>query len=157
VCGPTTGLWRLVVAATAQGSEREVYQAAAPPLSAARGRGRGWIGEGAQRRVHFIADALRDNVAWNDNWRRVDLARNLLVGDDAPTNEQMLYEQRLSRWSVLLHGLENTPDYDHPLFRGLFRVHNDLEGRSGTAVWRAERKVDQLATVILAALREVVK
>ena len=40
VCGPTTGLWLLVVAATAQGSEREVYQAAAPPVSAARGRGR---------------------------------------------------------------------------------------------------------------------
>jgi hypothetical protein len=82
-------------------------------------------------KVHSAActTSLRDNVAWNDNWRRVVtafLARNLLVGDDAPTNEQMLYEQRLSRWGVLLHDLENTPDYDHPLFRGFFGVHNDL-------------------------------
>lgn len=138
-----TGLWHLTAAATTTRSEAEIYAAAEPPIRA----GSATSGDpAARRRTELIADVLREDVAWHDRWRQVmvaHLAGKLLRGPGADDAEQMLYEQR-TRWGILRHDLENRTGFDHWLLEDidLSATYHDLEGRGGTAVWRATRVVE---------------
>ncbi len=138
-----TGLWHLAAAATTTRSEAEIYAAAEPPIRTDRATS----GDpAARRRTELIADVLREDVAWHDRWRQgmvVHLAGRLLRGPGADDAEQMLYEQR-TRWGILRHDLENRTGFDHWLLEDidLSATYRDLEGRGGTAVWRATRKVE---------------
>jgi hypothetical protein len=138
------GLWGLAVAATSTGAEREVYAAAEPLPRRAGARPAEEDPVEAARRYRnlLVAEVLREDVGWHDQWRFqvvAHLAGQLLCGDEADRNEQMLYDQHVMVWGQLRHDLENSVDGDHWLLYGLEGFHQDLEGRGGTAVWRAER------------------
>jgi hypothetical protein len=141
------GLWGLAVAATSTGAEREVYAAAEqlPSRAVARSAEMDPVAVAGRYRSQLVAEVLREDVGWHDHWRFqvvAHLAGQLLCGEEADRNEQMLYDQHVMVWGQLRHDLENSVDGDHRLLDGLEGFHQDLEGRGGTAVWRAERVVE---------------
>jgi hypothetical protein len=117
------GLWRLTVAATLTRAEQRILLGA----------------DGGDTAI-----VLREeDVAWHAPWRfevAQHLARRLLTGAKKDENLQMLTAQE-DAFRVLLFDFERTDDFDHPLLRGLTRPFNDLGGRGGAAVWRAERSL----------------
>ena len=114
------GLWRLVVGATLTRAEQRALLTASPGPAAA---------------------VLREeDVAWHDPWRFTvarHLAVGLLAGGKEADGRRMLWDQG-EEFDRLRHDLERS-DLDHPLLEGLTWPANDLQGRGGAAVWRAER------------------
>lgn len=114
------GLWRLVVAATLTRAEQRALLTASPGPAAV---------------------VLREeDVAWHDPWRfevARHLAVGLLAGEKEADGRRMLWDQG-EEFDRLRHDLERS-DLDHPLLEGLTWPANDLQGRGGAAVWRAER------------------
>jgi hypothetical protein len=115
------GLWRLVVAATLTRAEQRVLLTASPGPA---------------------AEVLREeDVAWHDPWRfsvARHLAVGLLAGEKATAGRRMLWDQG-EEFDRLRYDLERSDELDHPLLAGLAWPANDLQGRGGAAVWRAER------------------
>ena len=117
------GLWRLTIAATLTRAEQRV-------LFGSQG--------------DPTADVLREeDVAWHDPWRfgvALHLARQLLTGPDAEANLRMLWDQT-KEFESLRSDLELSDDLDHRYLEGMSWPANDLQGRGGAAVWRAQRKL----------------
>lgn len=133
------GLWQLAVAVTSTAAELAVLDeaenlrsriGASPELNS------------AERRLLLIAEALDDEVSWHSSARFVvatNLAREYLTGDRAVAEERVFYEQG-TEWN------ERRLDLRHSTrkavyFRDVPDWH-DWSGRGGTAVWRAERRVE---------------
>jgi hypothetical protein len=139
------GLWRLAAAGSTTRSEAEVYVAAESPI---RLRGDEDPDTATRRRrAQLVADMLREDTAWHDPRRQmlvVQFARKLLTGTDAAAHQAKLHHQG-REWDALRHDLENRTDFNHCLFAGMDSSQDldNLEGRGGTAVWRAQRKVVQ--------------
>lgn len=115
-------LWRLTVAATTTRAEQH-----------------------ALYRDGTIATILREeDVSWHHPWRfqvAYHLAHHLLTGPNTATNLAMLHTQS-GDFRAHVSDLELTEDFaDHPWLDGAPTVLEDLQGRGGAAVWRAERKV----------------
>lgn len=134
------GLWQLAVAATSTAPENLVHATAETARYAPQFAGR--------RRVLLVAEALDDEVSWHSPERfqvAATIAHDLLTGADADANERMLYEQGVT-WGRRLLDLRDggaardTARRKTPAFQGLSRY--DWTGRGGTAVWRAERRVE---------------
>ncbi|GAB3438989.1 hypothetical protein GCM10027517_11880 [Phycicoccus ginsengisoli] len=114
-------LWRLTVAATSTRAEQHAL-----------------YGGGT------IADILREeDVSWHHPWRfqiALHLAQHLLIGPNAATNLAMLHTQGPD-FHARIHDLELTDDFtDDTWLAGAPNPTEDLQGRGGAAVWRAERK-----------------
>ena len=117
------GLWRLTVAATLTRAEQRVLYG--PEVD----------GE--------LSIVLREeDVAWHSPWRfqvALHLARQLLTGASEKAGLEMITAQT-SEFQTLVWDLERTDDFDdHSLLRGLADPEHDVQGRGGTAVWRARR------------------
>lgn len=132
--GAALGLWRLVTAATSTRSELEVYKRAESSRTARM------AGEPSNQNlwVERVAAALReeDDVAWHAAYRSEAaqfLARRLLPVD-ADAMEKVLFEQDSPSWRNLLAS---------PPMAGFRGREQSFEGRGGSAVWRAERRVEQ--------------
>ena len=115
-------LWRRTVAATSTRAEQH-----------------------ALYRGGTIADILREeDVSWHHPWRfqiAHHLAQHLLTGPNTATNLAMLHTQGPD-FHAHVSDLELTDDFaDHTWLAGAPTVLEDLQGRGGAAVWRAERKV----------------
>lgn len=126
------GLWRLTVAATLTHAEQ-----------------RALLGPKVDQSAELTADVLREeNVAWHAPWRfevARHLALQLLAGSQAEANRRMLWDQT-EEFDALRWDLERS-DLDHRYLTGLSWPAYDLQGRGGTAVWRAQRTlaVERLA------------
>lgn len=136
------GLWELVVAASLTGAEEELLSDADPdwPELNHRPARRRFAPEHAQD----VAEALRQREAWHAPHRHALLAHftyTLLTGPDAQGNAAMLHEQGHA-WEALRNDMRWYTDDDHWLLRDAPEVHEEvLEGRGGSAVWRARRRV----------------
>lgn len=155
------GLWALTVAATSTTPETDLYKAAEarretpshPPSTEEAA---------AHRRLLLVAEALEEDVSWHAPMRfqvAASIARDLLTGSNAATNERMLYKQG-SDWAELRKELRNngpirsryqrmTTTYDclgnhclDDVCAGHESIGYDWTGRGATAVWRAERRVE---------------
>ncbi|WP_405566561.1 hypothetical protein OG317_00035 [Streptomyces sp. NBC_01167] len=128
------GLWQLTAAASSTGPEKAVLIAAENMRSG--------LADPDQLLLR-VAEALEQDEAWHSLARfqvATNLARSMLTGPDAVANEQMLYEQR-NEWSELYQDtLQADEDQRAYLLQGT--TSYDWTGRGGTAVWRAERRVD---------------
>lgn len=133
------GLWQLAVAATSTGPENAVHAEAETSREIQQG-----APSPAQRRKLLVAEALEEEISWHAPQRfqvATTIARDLLTGAEAAAYELMLYEQDRS-WSEWLVNLrDGGADRDHA-WRDTPRIH-DWTGRGGTAVWRAERRVER--------------
>jgi hypothetical protein len=132
--GAALGLWRLVTAATSTRSELEVFKRAESSRTARM------AGEPSNQNlwVERVAAALReeDDVAWHAAYRSEAaqfLARRLLPVD-ADAMENVLFEQDSNSWRNLLAS---------PPMAGFRGREQSFEGRGGSAVWRAKRRVEQ--------------
>ncbi|ABS05977.1 hypothetical protein Krad_4518 (plasmid) [Kineococcus radiotolerans SRS30216 = ATCC BAA-149] len=138
--GAAHGLWRLTIAATLTRAEKEAQADAETDDLAAQ-----------------VAWHLENmDVAWH-HYSRVratrNLARVLLHGPNACANEQDLYAQVAGGWwERALADLADSSKHDEHELLELFPSESDewgtagMEGRGGTAVWRA-RRLSTLATV----------
>lgn len=139
--GAAVALWRLAAAATTTGAERVVYDAAAHAETELA------ISSGADveslQEVIAVAAELRSGVvAWHDPWRLLvvrHLTRRLLTGSSAGHNLSLL-DMQAPAWGRLRDNLQDQ-GLDHPLLRGVQAPLTEVEGRGGTAVWRAQRVV----------------
>jgi hypothetical protein len=146
------GLWRLATAATATGPEREVLDAAREavedgwPLevSAEDLDGPGDEVPARMRRVQLVARILEDEVAWHAPGRfqvAANLARSWLSGPGAQDGETLLYQQAQDWQELYQDALHAAVERRMQLLAGT--IDYDFTGRGGTAVWRAERRVEQ--------------
>jgi hypothetical protein len=115
-------LWRLTVAATATRAEQHALYAKG-----------------------VTADILRqEDVAWHHPWRfevAHHLARLLLAASDREENLAMLHRQGAD-FEAQLYDLERTDDFsDHSWLHDAPARPQDMQGRGGAAVWRADRKL----------------
>jgi hypothetical protein len=151
------GLWRLAAAATTTGAEHDLYQQQLQLSERADELGSRNLLPADERarleRLDTLTDQLRyGDLGWHDPWRVTvvrHLARVLLTGVDANANELALYQQRESPWDEWRGDLEEDGGrLIHPLLRGLRSPLTEVEGRGGTTVWRAERRLtlDELPT-----------
>lgn len=132
--GAAIGLWQLVVAATSTTPENVIRDAAREALSAEESV--------ARRRLLLVAEALDEEVAWHSPGRfqvAANLARDMLSGANARANEQMLYEQR-AKWDAIRQKLRHDVTVRARYLQGA--IFFDWSGRGGSAVWRAERRVE---------------
>jgi hypothetical protein len=140
----TVGLWQLAVAATSTAPENAIRDAAEEARSQVGGPGTPLGAEeaAARRRLLLVAEALDEEVAWHSSVRfqvAANIARDMLSGANASANERLLYEQR-AEWNEIRLDL---------LGGGVARARClrettgwDWSGRGGSAVWRAERRVE---------------
>ncbi|MFI7430741.1 hypothetical protein ACIBPB_27475 [Micromonospora sp. NPDC049836] len=144
--GAALGLWRLVTAAISTRSELEVYALA--ELSHSKRMAR--PSPGPAERIEHVAAALREeDVAWHAAYRSKAaqfLARKLLpVGAEAM--EDILFGQNSREWHDLLLDMTYRSEFDNPI-AGFQRPGHDFEGRGGSAVWRAERRLEHHGTLL---------
>ncbi|MEU1690053.1 CopG family transcriptional regulator [Streptomyces hirsutus] len=138
------GLWRLAVAATSTVPEVFIQDAAekARKLVPAPGTSLG-DEEAAARRLLLVAEALDEEVSWHSPARfevAANIARTMLRGlPVARTSEQLLYEQG-AEWDATRRTLRQDGPARKQALRGL--TSYDWTGRGGSAVWRAERRVE---------------
>ena len=128
------GLWQLVVAATSSAPENVIHNAAREALGAEK--------SAARRRLLLVAEALDEEVAWHSPARfqvTANIARDMLTGAGASANEQLLYEQR-AEWDAIRQNLRRDSVVRARYMQGT--ISNDWTGRGGSAVWRAERRVE---------------
>ncbi|MFF8932334.1 hypothetical protein ACF1AO_34285 [Streptomyces longwoodensis] len=147
------GLWRLATAATATGPEREALNAARKaaedgwPLEVSAEDFDGPDDEvpARMRRVQLVARILEEDVAWHAPGRfevAANLARSSLTGPGAEDVEILLYEQAEDWQELYQDTLHADRERKKQLLAGTFEYY-DFTGRGGTAVWRAERRVEQ--------------
>jgi hypothetical protein len=140
----SAGLWQLAVAATSTKAENAIHDAAeearsqvgGPPASLSRNE------SAARRRLLLVAEALDEDIAWHSSARflvAANIARDMLSGANARANEQVLYEQR-SEWNEVRLDLRSGGVLRERYLRGT--TSYDWSGRGGSAVWRAERRVE---------------
>jgi hypothetical protein len=135
------GLWHLAAAATATGTERELFQQWRDATF--------FVSPGSDSaaevtRLESVVELLRDGtIAWHGLWRVEavrHLARQLLAGADAVKNERMLFDQTVTAFGKLRDDLEFAAgELSHSLHVGMRPAINDVEGRAGAAIWRAKR------------------
>lgn len=132
--GAAIGLWQLAVAAANTDPENAIHDAARAALGAED--------SAARRRLLLVAEALDEEVAWHSADRfqvAANIARDLLSGANAKANEQVLYEQR-TEWDALRRTLRNNDTARAYFLQGTQSY--DWSGRGGSAVWRAQRRVE---------------
>ena len=142
--GAAVGLWQLAVAATSTAPENAIHYAAEEARSQVGGPAAppGTEEFAARRRLLLVSEALDDEVAWHSSARfhvAAKIARDMLSGANAVANERLLYEQR-PEWDEIRLDLRGTVADGVPYLRGDLR--HDWTGRGGSAVRRAERKVE---------------
>lgn len=142
--GTALGLWRLTAAATSTGPEkawlvkaegvRVDHHLSNAPLNP------------AEEHILRVAEALEQDDAWHasNRFRRATaLARSYLTGPTAQEWEQTLYEQDETFNEVYQDRLQNDDDAADRRWRRRHGITSyDFTGRGGTAVWRAQRRVD---------------
>ncbi|WP_431884217.1 hypothetical protein [Micromonospora gifhornensis] len=143
--GAALGLWQLAVAATSTAPEIAIHDAAeearshvgTPAARLAAGK------SAARRRLLLVAEALDEDVAWHSSTRfqvAANVARDMLSGVNASANEQLLFEQR-AKWNELRLDLLHPGGATRERYL-LGTSSYDWSGRGGSAVWRAERRVE---------------
>ncbi|MET8838046.1 hypothetical protein ABZV78_29620 [Micromonospora sp. NPDC004540] len=138
------GLWKLAVATTSTAPENAIHDAAE--------EARSHVGtpakqldpseSAARHRLLLVAEALDEEVAWHSSTRfqvATNIARELLSGPDARANEQKLYEQR-AEWNEFRLDLRVGGVARERYLQGISSY--DWSGRGGSAVWRADRRVE---------------
>jgi hypothetical protein len=138
------GLWRLNAIMTATKPEKNLLIGAELIRIRMRGPARAHTDNDravADQHLLRVADVLEEETAWHAPARfhaAADLARTMLTGPRADTNERLLYDQDQEWRDQYLRALR---DDDPPVLlwdQGRY----DWTGRGGTAVWRAYRKVE---------------
>ncbi|MFE1408577.1 hypothetical protein ACFW5D_34320 [Streptomyces sp. NPDC058770] len=132
------GLWRLVTAATSTGPE-ETYLVTAGTIRADAWMSDTPLGAGREYLLR-VAEHLEREEGWHSSERfkrAVSLARGLLTGPQAKECEHWLYAQDEDFEEVYQDLLQEDDGRGKHVRRGY-----DWTGRGGTAVWRAERRVD---------------
>lgn len=137
------GLWRLTTAESSTKPERIL-------LTEAEGvrADMAWLTNAplddeeaaAARHLLLVAEALEEEVGWHSPARfhkSAEIARRMLTGLRAESNEELLYEQG-EAWNELYQNALQAAD-PPPLLR--HGGEYDWTGRGGTAVWRAHRRV----------------
>lgn len=135
------GLWQLAVAATSTGPELAV-QAEAERMRWESVAGLSAEEQAARYRLQLVAQALDEEVGWHSHARfdvATNIARDLLAGANAHANRRLLHEQT-AEWGRLLTDLRDGGTLCDRYRVGLSDY--DWSGRGGTAVWRAERRVE---------------
>ncbi|MEU1596618.1 hypothetical protein ABZ468_28135 [Streptomyces sp. NPDC005708] len=140
--GAALGLWRLVVAATSTAPEK-AWLKEAEVVRAGHRRSGTPIDPGDQHLLR-VAEVLEQDEAWHaaKRFRMANAAaRRFLTGPRAEDAEQALYEQD-DAWNQVYKDWLKT-DWEGRRFRRRHGITSyDWTGRGGTAVWRAQRRVD---------------
>ncbi|MFI6006930.1 hypothetical protein ACIA98_42510 [Streptomyces sp. NPDC051366] len=132
------GLWRLVTAETSTGPEKE-YLVAAAAWQADRWGAVSPVNDGDQYLLR-VAETLEQEEGWHSSERfkrAAHLARRHLTGPGARIGEQWLYEQGEDFRDTYQDRLQADDGLAKHAKRGY-----DWTGRGGSAVWRAERRID---------------
>lgn len=90
-----------------------------------------------------VVAALEEDVAWHSPARfqvAANIARELLTGPQAEDNERLLHEEGEAWHDLYQDTLHADEGHRVRLLRGT--TSYDWAGRGGTAVWRAERRVE---------------
>ncbi|MFE7392204.1 hypothetical protein [Streptomyces sp. NPDC057582] len=140
--GAALGLWRLAVAATSNAPEKALLRAV-EDVRAGHWRSDTPLNPD-ERHLLCVAVALEQDEAWHASKRfrmANAAARRYLTGPRAEDVEQALYEQD-DAWNQVYKDWLKT-DWEGRRFRRRHGIASyDWTGRGGTAVWRAERRVD---------------
>jgi hypothetical protein len=144
--GAALGLWRLTTAAISTRSELDVYKRA--DLSQSQRMKRN--ASGPAPRIEHVAAALREeDVAWHAAYRSqaVQFLARKLLPPGAEAIEDILFGQDTREWHDLLLDMTYRSDFDDPM-SGFRSPRHDFEGRGGSAVWRAERRLEHHETLL---------
>ncbi|MFI1948622.1 hypothetical protein ACH46F_32830 [Streptomyces virginiae] len=132
------GLWRLVTARTSTGPEKAYL------VDAERLRADSWGSDvlltGWEQYLLRVTEILEREEGWLSSARfkqAVSLARRYLAGPRAKAGEEWLYAQGADFEETYQDCLQHDDGLAKHANRGY-----DWTGRGGTAVWRAERRVD---------------
>ena len=142
--GAAVGLWQLAVEVTSTVPENAIRDAAEQARSQVGGPAAPLGAEeaAARRRLLLVAEALDEEVSWHSPARfhvAANIARDMLSGAGASVNERLLYEQR-SEWDEMRLDLRGNGPRAARYMRGT--SGENWTGRGGSAVWRAERRVE---------------
>lgn len=143
--GAALSLWKLATAATSIGPERKILtevegirsEIGGPPAPLSREQAT------ARRRLQLVAEALEEDEAWHAPSRFIvaaTIARDLLAGERAEANEDMLHDAGDTWRQMYLDFLHADDELRAHLLN--HAEASDCAGRGGTAVWRAERRVE---------------
>ncbi|MTK05175.1 hypothetical protein [Micromonospora sp. CP22] len=144
--GTALGLWRLTTAAISTRSELDVYKRA--DLNYSRRMARNVPGP-AQRIEHVAAVLREEDVAWHAAYRSqaVQFLARKLLPPGAEAMEDILFGQDTRAWHDLLLDMTYRSEFDDPM-SGFRSPGHDFEGRGGSAVWRAERRLEHHETML---------
>lgn len=144
--GAALGLWRLATAAISTRSELDVYKRADLSHSLRMAR----HPPGPAERIEHVAAALREeDVAWHAAYRSqaVQFLARKLLPPGAEAMEDILFGQDTREWNDLLLDLTYRSEFDDPM-TGFQSPRHDFEGRGGSVVWRAERRLEHHETLL---------
>jgi len=151
--GAALGLWRLAYQIVCTDSEHELFMLAAV-AAAQRAEQSPSVAAG---RLERVADVLREeDVGWHHShrFRVVQQIVRRILPEGAHRMERVLYEQTSPLWQKLLATV-SSPERRRSLFGEFPPLPGSFEGRGGTAIWRAGRKLDHADLVLW--LRETVR
>ncbi|WP_430379791.1 hypothetical protein [Streptomyces sp. B1-3] len=141
--GAALGLWRLATAVTSTRPEK-AWLLDAESVRAEHRLTDNPLGPAGQH-ILRVAEALEQEESWHAPMRfavATALARRFLTGSRAQEREAALCEQG-KPWEQLYQGYLKADDRHERRWRRRSRSTSyDWTGRGGTAVWRAQRRVD---------------
>jgi hypothetical protein len=141
------GLFRLTIAASSTNAERRIYRRADRDLDQVHSSARGasLLDPGTEHAIAIATVLRHEDVAWHGPWRRAvtrHLARKWLTGAEAGPMLADIDAQDAVAFGSQIRLLEQDNDHLRDELDGLRRWYGDSEGRGGTAIWRAERRLE---------------